>query len=655
MNNKALKTLEYNKIIERLEGCADSLLGKKLCKDLLPLTNINEIKENQTQTTDALSRIYKHGSPSFSGTKNITPSLLRLQKGSTLSLEELLNISLLLDASTRIKTYLRQDEEVHDSLTDYYEAIEPLTPLNSELKRCIISVDEVSDDASSTLKQIRRTIRNTNDQIHQQLGQIVNSSSTRSMLQENIVTMRNGRYCLPIKLEYKSSFPGMVHDQSSSGSTVFIEPMAVVKLNNELRELFIKEQEEIERILSTLSNLVADEVNSIQSNVEALTKLDFIFAKAKLSRSMKASEPNLNTNGYIQLKSARHPLIDPNKVVPIDLHLGRDFRLLIITGPNTGGKTVSLKTVGLFTLMGQAGLHIPAFDGSTLSVFEDVFADIGDEQSIEQSLSTFSSHMTNTVSILNNATEKSLVLFDELGAGTDPTEGAALAISILNDLYHRGVTTMATTHYSELKIYALTTDGIENACCEFDVESLRPTYRLLIGIPGKSNAFAISSKLGLPDYIIEDAKKHIDTDAKNFEDVISSLEENRILLEREHAELEKNKQEISRLRKQVSEQQEKLQEQKEKIITKAKEEAQSILQDAKDYADESIRKYNKWMSEGNFAKEMEQERTALGKKLKKNAPTSLPGTNKHSNKKLTAKDLSIGDDVFVLKYCLHRR
>lgn len=650
MNAKVLKTLEYNKIVEQLTDLAQSALGKELCKSLLPMNQLNEITSSQTETSDALGRLLKKGSLSFSGIRDIRPSLMRLDVGSSLNTTELLSLSSLLNAALRVKTYGRGDggseDGYKDSLSEDFEQLEPLTPLNSEIKRCILSEEDISDDASSTLNHIRRTIKNTNNKIHEQLNSIVNSQSTQTMLQENIITMRNGRYCLPVKSEYKNHFNGMVHDQSSSGSTLFIEPMAIVKLNNELRELAIKETEEIEKILAKLSNQAALYITELRANLDILTKLDFAFAKASLSKKMKASEPIFNQRGYINIKKGRHPLIDPKKVVPIDIYLGKDFDLLIVTGPNTGGKTVSLKTVGLFTLMGQAGLHIPAFDHSELSVFEEVYADIGDEQSIEQSLSTFSSHMVNTVSIMEKANYKSLVLFDELGAGTDPTEGAALAISILSNLHRQKIRTMATTHYSELKIFALSTEGVENASCEFDVETLRPTYRLLIGIPGKSNAFAISGKLGLQDYIIEDAKSLIGKQDKSFEDVISDLEASRIKLEKEEAQIQQYKAEIEDLKKKLEQKNQKIDDAKERIMRRANEEAREIIQQAKDFADESIRKYNKWVKDGDMNKEMERERSALREKLGEKEE-KLALKKKTNTKKHKASDFKLGESVFV--------
>ncbi|HEX3077321.1 MAG TPA: endonuclease MutS2 [Lachnospiraceae bacterium] len=650
MNSKALKTLEYYKIIDKLTDYAGSSLGKEKCSKLLPLDNLEDIVNSQKETSDALSRILQKGSISFSGLKDIRSSIMRLDVGSTLGMGELLQVSSVLDVALRVKAFSRRDndEGVQDSLDERFSMLEPLSPINNEIKRCIISEEEMSDDASPTLKSIRRTIRNTNDKIREQLNSIVNSQSTKSILQENIVTMRNGRYCIPVKQEYKGQVPGMVHDQSSTGSTVFIEPMAIVKLNNELRELAIKEQEEIEKILSDLSNQVGADTELLTNNLQILTELDFIFAKATLSKHLKASEPVFNNRGYINIKKGRHPLIDPKQVVPIDIHLGKEFSLLVVTGPNTGGKTVSLKTVGLFTLMGQAGLHIPAFDGSELAVFEEVFADIGDEQSIEQSLSTFSSHMTNTIHIIKNATERSLCLFDELGAGTDPTEGAALAMSILTYLHNQKIRTMATTHYSELKIFALSTEGVENASCEFSVETLRPTYRLLIGIPGKSNAFAISSKLGLPDYIIDDAKSRINSQDKSFEDVISDLEASRVTIENERLEIKRLKEEAAALKVELATKQEKLDSAKERILREANEKARDILADAKEYADETIKKYNKWSSEGDFGRAMEQERNELRDRLSK-AESKLALKNKSKATKANKpKDFKLGDAVHVL-------
>ena len=622
---------------------ADSALGKDSARRLRPSSDHGEIVAMQAETSHALTRLFHHGALSFHGLTDIRPSLVPLAKGGTLGAGELLRIGTLLEAAKRAVEFDKKDEET-DFLSGRFDGLQTFPEIRREISRCILSEDEISDDASSELKRIRRAMKTTNDKIREQLSVTVNSSG--DMLRDNIVTMRNGRYCLPVKQEYKSAFQGMIHDQSSTGSTFFIEPMAIVKLNNDLAELAMKEQEEIERILASISSICAPETEGLERDVILLSELDFIFAKAKLSKKMQGSEPIFDDN-YIEIKKGRHPLIPRDRVVPIDVTLGKDYRLLIITGPNTGGKTVSLKTVGLFTLMGQAGLHIPAFDGSHLRVFHEVYADIGDEQSIEQSLSTFSSHMTNTVSILKRADKNTLALFDELGAGTDPVEGAALAISILDNLLQRNVTAMATTHYSELKIYALSTDHVENASCEFDVESLQPTYRLLIGVPGKSNAFAISSKLGISDEIIEKAKSLVDEDSKSFEDVVTGLESTRKELEQERAKAAAYREEIERQKKKLAEKNERIDKAKEKILRRANEEANEILQKAKDMADDSIRKYNKWMDggKGNVS-DMERQRSAIREQLKKTGE-KLATKQKGNRPKTAPGKLSIGDLVMV--------
>lgn len=622
---------------------ADSALGKDSARRLRPSSDHGEIVAMQAETSHALTRLFHHGALSFHGLTDIRPSLVPLAKGGTLGAGELLRIGALLEAAKRAVEFDKKDEET-DFLSGRFDGLQTFPEIRREISRCILSEDEISDDASSELKRIRRAMKTTNDKIREQLSVTVNSSG--DMLRDNIVTMRNGRYCLPVKQEYKSAFQGMIHDQSSTGSTFFIEPMAIVKLNNDLAELAMKEQEEIERILASISSICAPETEGLERDVILLSELDFIFAKAKLSKKMQGSEPIFDDN-YIEIKKGRHPLIPRDRVVPIDVTLGKDYRLLIITGPNTGGKTVSLKTVGLFTLMGQAGLHIPAFDGSHLRVFHEVYADIGDEQSIEQSLSTFSSHMTNTVSILKRADKNTLALFDELGAGTDPVEGAALAISILDNLLQRNVTAMATTHYSELKIYALSTNHVENASCEFDVESLQPTYRLLIGVPGKSNAFAISSKLGISDEIIEKAKSLVDEDSKSFEDVVTGLESTRKELEQERAKAAAYREEIERQKKKLAEKNERIDKAKEKILRRANEEANEILQKAKDMADDSIRKYNKWMDggKGNVS-DMERQRSAIREQLKKTGE-KLATKQKENRPKTAPGKLSIGDLVMV--------
>ena len=656
MNQKVLKTLEYNKIIHQLTGYAASAPGKLLCQNLLPMSDFHEIVQAQTETSDALTRVRMKGSLSLSGVRDVRDSLKRLEIGSALGIPELLSISSLLTVAARAKAYGQHEESEEfpdDSLDSMFRSLEPVTSVNNEIKRCILSEDEISDNASPGLHKVRRSMHGINDRIHTQLNSILNSC--RSYLQDAVITMRDGRYCLPVKAEYKSQVNGMVHDQSSTGSTLFIEPMAVIQLNNELRTLEIQEQKEIEAVLADLSGQLMPYTEELAIDLQILSQLDFIFAKAALSRHFKCSEPKFNTEGRIHIKDGRHPLLDPQKVVPITVWLGTDFDLLMVTGPNTGGKTVSLKTVGLFTLMGQAGLHIPAFEGSELAVFEEVFADIGDEQSIEQSLSTFSAHMTNIVHILNQADSHSLCLFDELCSGTDPTEGAALAIAILNFLHNMKCRTMATTHYSELKIYALSTPGVENACCEFDVATLRPTYRLLIGIPGKSNAFAISKKLGLPDYIIDDAKTHLESEDETFEDVISRLEENRVTIEKERAEIESYKAEIARLKSGLEKKEERFDERKDKMIRKANEEAQQILREAKETADRTIKNINKLAaSSGIDTKALEAERTKLRDSLKKvEGGLSLKQETKKPHKAINPKTLKLGDGVRVLSMNLN--
>ena len=644
MNYKSLTTLEYNKIIEKLVSFAASEPAKERLKKLVPMTDINDINHALAQTNDALRRIYAKGCVDFSGIKDIRASVKRLEVGSALSASELLNISSLLTCATHVKGYY---EEMPDSISDMFTMLDGITSLNNSIKRAIISEDEISDEASPTLKSLRRQKANANDKIHSELTRMLNSNSVRNCLQDFVITTRSGRYCLPVKAEYKSQVPGMVHDQSATGSTLFIEPAAVVKLNNDIRELELKEQAEIEVILASLSAAAAEYTDILSTDQSILTDLDFIFAKAQLSRFYKCSEPMMNTNNYINIKKGRHPLIDQHAVVPIDIYLGDKFNLLIITGPNTGGKTVSLKTVGLLTLMAQAGLNIPALEHSEIAVFDNIFADIGDEQSIEQSLSTFSSHMTNTVNILKEADENSLILFDEIGAGTDPTEGAALAISILNDLHLRGITTMATTHYSEIKVYALTTDGVENACCEFDVNSLRPTYRLLIGIPGKSNAFAISKKLGLPEYLIQDASSRMDSEDIKFEDLVADLENSRITIEKEREEINIYKSEIEQLKAQLKKKSDRLEERTDKIIRKANEEAANILREAKEYADETIKTMNK---HGMTVKELEHQRSELRDKMKKNQSklSIKPAKEQKSHKSHNLCDFTVGTHVKVL-------
>lgn len=644
MNNKSLSTLEYNKIISRLVSFACSDGAKQILHKLEPMTDIDKINTALDYTNDALTRVYQKGSVDFSRIKDIRGSIARLKVGSSLNALELLNISMLLECAAHIKGYYEQRA---DSIQPLIDMLDPVTLLNNAIKKCIISEDEISDDASANLRSIRRQKNIAADRIHTELNKILNSPSTRTYLQDYVITTRQGRFCLPVKAEYKSLMPGMVHDQSSTGSTVFIEPAAVVKLNNDIRELELKEQAEIEVILADLSAKAAEHTDSLLSDYEILTNLDCIFAKALLSRHFNCSRPVMNNKGIVNIKKGRHPLIEPHTVVPIDIYLGTDFNLLIITGPNTGGKTVSLKTVGLLTLMAQAGLNIPALEHSDIAVFDNIFADIGDEQSIEQSLSTFSSHMTNTVDILKKADSNSLILFDEIGAGTDPTEGAALAIAILDSLHRRNITTMATTHYSEIKMYALTTDGVENACCEFDVQSLRPTYRLLIGVPGKSNAFAISKKLGLSDNIINDASRRLNSEDIKFEDLVTDLEQSRVTIEREREELNEYKAQIAQLKSELTKKTERLDERTDNIIRKANEEAARILKDAKEYADKTINAMNK---HGMTVKELEKHRSAIREKMNKRQEKLKiePANNISEHKAHDISEFKVGMHVKVL-------
>ena len=651
MNDKALKTLEYHKIIEMLADCATSAPGRAVCASLLPSADISEIKDSQRETTDACARIRMRGNISFGGTRDVSAALKRLEIGAVLSIAELLHVGQLLSSAAKIRAWgahaAEEDAETEpDSLESWFRGLDPMSSEEREVNRCILSEDMVADTASPELNRIRRQLKTVDERMRGELNSAL--AQYKSCLMDSVITIRDGSYCLPVKAEFKTKVPGVIHDQSSSGSTVFIEPMAAIRMNNERKELEMKEQREIAEILAQLSRLLAPGAAMIRENMRILTHLDFVFAKAKLSGQMSGSEPQFNTDGILEIKDGRHPLIPKHLVVPISIRLGDGFDLLIITGPNTGGKTVSLKTVGLFTLMGQAGLHIPAFQGSRLAVFEDVFADIGDEQSIEQSLSTFSGHMKNVVEILDKADARSLCLFDELGAGTDPTEGAALAISILSFLHGMKTRTVATTHYSELKVYALSTPGVENACCEFDVETLRPTYRILIGIPGKSNAFAISRKLGLPDYIIEDAKTHIERNDAAFEDLLTKLENDRTTIEKERAEIDAYKREIETLKSRFEKQDEHLDERKDKILKKAREEAERILAEAKETADSSIRQINKLTSDAGLMRQLEKERTKLRESLKTvESKGGIQGAAAPVKRDKPLK-LKVGDDVRVL-------
>lgn len=664
MNKRSLRILEFNKILSMVTEYATSPMAKRRIDRMKPQRDIDVIRKLQEETNDALNRLNRHGNISFSGLRDIGASIKRLEVQGTLTSQELLDIAAVLQVAKAAKQYgdgsdltealaSRNQEPVsqttNDSLTERFNMLLPLEHIASEITRCILSENEYADDASSGLKNIRREIRLTNDKLHQQLDKIIKSDANRDQLQDSLITMRNGRYCIPVKQEYRSKFPGMIHDQSSTGSTLFIEPMAVVNLNNQIKELANEELLEIEKILESLSAQAATYVSDIAYDLELLTDLDFIFAKAKFARATNSTRPIFNTDGIIDIRQGRHPLLEKHSVVPVDIRLGEAYNLLIITGPNTGGKTVSLKTLGLFSLMGQAGLHIPAMEESRLAVFDDIFADIGDEQSIEQNLSTFSSHMSNIVYIVQHATPNTLCLFDEPGGGTDPVEGAALAVSILNYLKSMGARCMATTHYSELKTYALSTDGVENASCEFDVATLRPTYKLTIGIPGKSNAFAIASKLGLPDYIINSAKEQIDSDAIDMETLLADLEKSKRSMEEDEKAIEAYKKEIEDLKESLKTKEENLDTKKAEILKKAREEARDIIEEAKETADQAIRDYNKWRSNPNKAdmRTMEEKRSSLRNKIKDYEKSGAKETKKQtSNHK--ASDFHIGDTVQVL-------
>ena len=652
MNEKALKTLEYTKIRDKLVSLALSPMGKEKCSELLPISDMGSITREQKETTEAVNMALKKGRLPLGGIKDIRPQLDRSVAGGVLGIDELMAVGEFLYVCRKVKNYAKQENkgDVFPVLEDYFNVVKPITSVENEITRCIINEQEISDDASSGLRAVRREIRNANGSIRDKLNSIIYSAAYNTMLQDAVITIRNDRYCVPVRSEYQSSFPGMVHDRSNTGSTVFMEPTAVIQLNNRIKELQSKEKEEIEKILASLSALVAENADIMQANLTVIGHLDFVFAKAELSLKMNGSEPKFNTNGIIDIRKGRHPLLNEKEVVPIDINIGRDFNTLLITGPNTGGKTVALKTLGLFTLMGQAGLHIPAFDSSELAVFDDVFADIGDEQSIEQSLSTFSAHMTNIVRILNEVTPNCLVLFDELGAGTDPTEGAALAMAIIQLLHNMKVRTAVTTHYSELKVYALSTEGVENACCEFNVDTLRPTYKLLIGIPGKSNAFAISKKLGLPDYVIDSAREFISSENVKFEDVITDLEISKksVIYEQERAE--QYRKEAERLKDEVEAQKKKINEQKEKIIADARMEARNIYQQAKEESDRIIKELNKEARQKAGQNKLNEKRAEL-----KNKVSSVDEMIEKSKKKKVSsvkpiKNLKKGDSVYILSF-----
>lgn len=651
MNEKALKKLEYDKIIKKLMDFAVSPMAKEKVEALLPYTAMTDITQAQQETTEAVSMILRKGTLTLGGFREIRPQMKRAAMGGVLSMGELMNIGSFLYVCRRAKEYAKHENktESYEKLDALFELIQPIVSLENEITKCILSETEMSDTASAALHKIRREIKQSHEKVKDQLNSIIASSAYKNMLQDPVVTIRNDRYCVPVKSEYRSTFPGMIHDQSNTGSTVFMEPLSVVQLNNKIKQLQAEEKKEIEKILLELSEKVTEQREILQANMEVLTHLDFVFAKGNLSLSINGTQPLFNLKGYINIQKARHPLLEEKKVVPISIYLGKDFTTLLITGPNTGGKTVALKTLGLFTLMGQAGLHIPAFDHSQLAVFDNVFADIGDEQSIEQSLSTFSAHMSNIVTILEEVTPYSLVLFDELGAGTDPTEGAALALSIIESLRKRKIRTAVTTHYSELKVYALSTEGVENACCEFDIETLRPTYRLLIGIPGKSNAFAISKRLGLSDEIIEGAKEFISHDEARFEDVITDLEISKKSVAFEQERAEQYRKEAERLKEEVAYQKNKTKEQKEKILSRAREEARQIYQQAKEEADNIIKQMNQTAKESADRQKLSQQRSAIKAKLSSMQEAFLKSPKKKSTHK-PPQQLQPGDKVYVISF-----
>lgn len=651
MNEKTLKKLEYDKIIKKLMDFAVSPMAKEKAEALLPYTAMTDIIQQQQETSEAVSMILRKGTLTLGGFKEIRPQMKRAAMGGVLSMGELMHIGSFLYVCRRAKEYAKHENktEVYEKLDALFELIQPIVSLENEITRCIVSETEMADTASSALHKIRREIKQSHERVKDQLNHIILSSAYKNMLQDPVVTIRNDRYCVPVKSEYRSTFPGMLHDQSNTGSTVFMEPLSVVQLNNKIKELQAEEKKEIEKILSELSQKVTEQKEILEANMEVLVHLDFVFAKGNLSLSMNGTQPLFNVKGYINIQKARHPLLEEKKVVPISIYLGKDFTTLLITGPNTGGKTVALKTLGLFTLMGQAGLHIPAFDHSQLAVFDNVFADIGDEQSIEQSLSTFSAHMSNIVAILKEVTPYSLVLFDELGAGTDPTEGAALATAIIESLHKRKIRTAVTTHYSELKVYAISTEGVENACCEFDVETLRPTYRLLIGIPGKSNAFAISKRLGLSDEIIEEAKAFISHDEARFEDVITDLEISKKSVAFEQERAEQYRQEAQRLKEEVEYQKNKTKEQKEKILSKARQEARQIYQQAKEEADAIIKQMNQMAKESADRQKLSQQRSVLKTKLSSMQEAFLKSPKRKSSHR-PPETLQAGDSVYVISF-----
>ncbi|WP_129600548.1 endonuclease MutS2 [Anaerophilus nitritogenes] len=649
MNERTLRVLEFEKIKNMLLKHTESSLGKELAKEIIPSTKYEEVVEYQRQTHEATSLILQRGSISLGGVRDLSYYMKRAEIGSFLEPSQLLEVSDTLRAARRIKSFMKEVNEGEDKfpiLRGYIRNLFTFKSIEDRINECIVGESEISDHASPILRSIRRSIENKNVAIRSKLNGIISSSQNQKFLQDAIITIRQDRYVVPVKQEYRGNIKGLVHDQSSSGATLFIEPMAIVELNNELKELKLKEKTEIERILKELTDLIGEKSEEIKSNQIILAILDFIFAKGKLAVAMNAVEPNMNQNGFVKIKKGRHPLLDKDQVVPTDIWIGKDFNTLVITGPNTGGKTVTLKTVGLLIIMAQCGLHVPTDYGTELSVFDQIFADIGDEQSIEQSLSTFSSHMTNIVEILKDTKDKSLILLDELGAGTDPTEGAALAISILEHLANNGAKVIATTHYTELKEYALTTKKVENASVEFNVETLSPTYRLLIGVPGKSNAFEISKRLGLDEKIIERSRGLISKEDIEFEDLLTTIEKDRRMAEEERDEAVKLKLMIEKQKKEYEQKYERLMEQKEKIIREAKEEARKLLREAKEESDEIIKSLQQLKNEEDKIRNKKIEESR--KKLRDKIEDMQDGIGLGITNTKPPKNLKAGDNVFLL-------
>ncbi|MBK1809231.1 endonuclease MutS2 [Clostridium sp. YIM B02505] len=620
MNDKALRVLEFNKVKEEIKKYALTGASKDTIDELAPYENIHEVKEHLQETKEALTLLQKKGAPPFEGLYDVREAVTRAGKGGTLNPGQLLRIGNMVRCARRFIEFIKRkdEEQSYNILEDICAGLTPIRKLEDTIFNAIIGEEEISDKASQTLNNIRRSLKERNSSVRDKVNSILRENS--KYLQDNLYTMRGDRYVIPVKAEHKGSVPGLIHDQSSTGATVFIEPMSLVKINNEIKELMLKEKAEIERILQELSGFVYDEIIAVRNNANILNELDFIFAKAKYASAIDAICPAVNGNGIVDLVQAKHPLIDPKRVVSSDIYLGREFTSLVVTGPNTGGKTVTLKTVGLLHIMAMSGVLIPARENSTVSFFREIYADIGDEQSIEQSLSTFSSHMTNIVSIMEEADNESLVLFDELGAGTDPTEGAALAVAILETLRHRNCKIVATTHYSELKGYALRTIGVENASVEFDVETLRPTYKLLIGIPGKSNAFEISRRLGLSDDVIDKSKELISSESLQFEDLIQSLQEKSMKAERDAREAEMLKLDARKLREKYEVKLENLEKTRENAFGEARREAKQILREAKEEADQilkNMRELERLGYDSDARRKLEEQRSKLRDKLDK--------------------------------------